>query len=241
MLQEGGLAPGIKPLEALRLFASFYDDADDPERLLGALGLEDARHTYVRRLSGGQRQRLALAIALIGRPRVVFSTNRPGMNPHARDAWERSQVAQRRLTVVLTFLAWTNRQCATACDRRPRAPGGLGTPTELWRGRRGRDGFSCAEARWRSSPRPSDSRPARSWGARGVPDRGGGDPSWSPTSPSGLRRRDPLGGQAGRRSLEEVFLRLRRAAVVNRARAVLRADRQCCSHCGEERACSSPS
>ena len=42
MLQSGGLYPGLKPLEALRLFASYYDDPDDPERLLaprGARGL----------------------------------------------------------------------------------------------------------------------------------------------------------------------------------------------------------
>src|SRR3954462_9497506 len=30
MLQEGGLYPGLKPLELLRLFAAYYDDADDP-------------------------------------------------------------------------------------------------------------------------------------------------------------------------------------------------------------------
>src|SRR5262249_4586233 len=34
MLQDGGLYPGIRPLEALALFASYYDDPDDPQRLL---------------------------------------------------------------------------------------------------------------------------------------------------------------------------------------------------------------
>ena len=33
MLQEGGLYPGVRPLEVLNLFAAFYDNADDPERL----------------------------------------------------------------------------------------------------------------------------------------------------------------------------------------------------------------
>src|SRR3954469_22975246 len=34
MLQEGGLYPGLKPLELLRLFAAYYENSDDPERLL---------------------------------------------------------------------------------------------------------------------------------------------------------------------------------------------------------------
>src|SRR4029453_10613646 len=59
--------PGIRPLEALELFASYYDEPDDPERLLDVVGLREAEHTLVRRMSGGQYQRAALALALIGR------------------------------------------------------------------------------------------------------------------------------------------------------------------------------
>ena len=52
MLQEGGLYPGVRPLEALQLFASYYDDPDDPQRLLTLVGLDDARRTLVRRTRG---------------------------------------------------------------------------------------------------------------------------------------------------------------------------------------------
>src|SRR5204862_7658074 len=72
MLQEGGLYPGVRPLEALRLFASYYDDPDDPERLLRLVGLDDSQQTLVRRMSGGQQQRLSLALALISRQALVF-------------------------------------------------------------------------------------------------------------------------------------------------------------------------
>src|SRR3954453_10281527 len=72
MLQDGGLYPGLRPLELLRLFAAYYDDAESPEALLDTVGLADSPRTLVRRLSGGQRQRLSLACALIGRPEVVF-------------------------------------------------------------------------------------------------------------------------------------------------------------------------
>ena len=55
MLQEGGLYPGLKPLELLHLFAAYYDDAESPGDLLDTVGLRDAAGTSVRRLSLGHR------------------------------------------------------------------------------------------------------------------------------------------------------------------------------------------
>jgi len=90
MLQAGGLYPGLRPLELLGLFASYYDPAEAPDELLDRVGLRDTVRTPVRRLSGGQAQRLSLACALIGRPRVVFFDEpTAGMDPHARaTTWE---------------------------------------------------------------------------------------------------------------------------------------------------------
>src|SRR5207237_10405209 len=90
MLQEGGLYPGIRPMEALRLFAAYYDDHEDPDGMLDLVGLRPAAGTLVRRLSGGQKQRLSLALALIGKPEVVFLDEpTAGMDPHARlTTWE---------------------------------------------------------------------------------------------------------------------------------------------------------
>ncbi|MBK5221701.1 MAG: ABC transporter ATP-binding protein [Acidimicrobiia bacterium] len=72
MLQSGGVYPGIRPLEALQLFAAYYDDPLEPAALLRRVGLADRQDTAWRRLSGGEQQRLSLALAVIGRPRVVF-------------------------------------------------------------------------------------------------------------------------------------------------------------------------
>ena len=72
MLQKGGVYPGIRPAEALRLFAAFYPSAEDPEHLLDRLGLTGVARTPWRRLSGGEQQRLSLALALVGRPEVAF-------------------------------------------------------------------------------------------------------------------------------------------------------------------------
>ena len=72
MLQKGGVYPGIRPVEALRLFAAFYDSPEHPARLLDRLGLAGVARTPWRRLSGGEQQRLSLALALVGRPEVAF-------------------------------------------------------------------------------------------------------------------------------------------------------------------------
>lgn len=72
MLQEGGVYPSMNPLDALALFASYYDDAEDPHRLLELVDLAGVARTPWRRLSGGEQQRLSLALALVGRPEVAF-------------------------------------------------------------------------------------------------------------------------------------------------------------------------
>jgi ABC-2 type transport system ATP-binding protein len=72
MLQKGGVYPGIRPAEAVRLFAAYYDAPEDPDALLDRLGLGAVARTQWRRLSGGEQQRLSLALALIGRPEVAF-------------------------------------------------------------------------------------------------------------------------------------------------------------------------
>jgi ABC-2 type transport system ATP-binding protein len=72
MLQSGGIPTGIRPDEVLRQYAGFFDAPRDPDELLDAVGLTHRRRTAFRRLSGGEQQRLSLALALVGRPRVVF-------------------------------------------------------------------------------------------------------------------------------------------------------------------------
>jgi ABC-2 type transport system ATP-binding protein len=72
MLQEGGVYTAIRPVEVLKLFASYYDNPVDPDEMLDRVGLGERRRSSWRSLSGGEKQRLSLGLALIGRPEVAF-------------------------------------------------------------------------------------------------------------------------------------------------------------------------
>jgi len=105
MLQQGGLFPQITVVEALRLFAAFYPDPEDPETVLDQLQLREAAKTRFRQLSGGQKQRLSLGLALIGKPRLVFLDEpTAAMDPQARRAtWSIIRLlTQQGTTVLLT-------------------------------------------------------------------------------------------------------------------------------------------
>ncbi len=105
MLQEGGIYPTSRTMEALRYHASLYAHPLDPRVLVELLGLGSVLGTPYRRLSGGQQQRLSLALALVGRPELVFLDEpTAGMDPQARLAtWAVvEQLRDDGVTVVLT-------------------------------------------------------------------------------------------------------------------------------------------
>jgi ABC-2 type transport system ATP-binding protein len=90
MLQQDGLYPGLTAHEVLHLFARYYRQPQDIDSLLERVGLGSAAKTRCRRLSGGQKRRLALAVALVGNPALVFLDEpTSAMDPQARLAtWE---------------------------------------------------------------------------------------------------------------------------------------------------------
>jgi ABC-2 type transport system ATP-binding protein len=105
MLQQDGLYPGLTAREVLRLFAGYYKQPQDIDSLLERVGLNIADKTRCRRLSGGQKRRLALAVALVGNPTLVFLDEpTSGMDPQARLAtWEIIRELKRNgATILLT-------------------------------------------------------------------------------------------------------------------------------------------
>ncbi len=85
MLQSGGVYPWATAGEILELFAGFAAHPLDTGMLLDRLGLRAVAGTRFRRLSGGEQQRLALAVALVGRPELVFLDEpTAGMDTEAR-------------------------------------------------------------------------------------------------------------------------------------------------------------
>ena len=85
MLQNGGIYPRMTPLQALGLFHGYYKDPQEIDYLIKLTNLGPALKTPYRRLSGGEKQRLSLALAIIGRPKVVFLDEpTAGIDPEGR-------------------------------------------------------------------------------------------------------------------------------------------------------------
>ena len=72
MLQAGGVHPGLRPQESLALHAALYADPLPVDELIERVGLAGQRSRTWRRLSGGEQRRLSFALAVVGRPDVVF-------------------------------------------------------------------------------------------------------------------------------------------------------------------------
>ncbi len=105
MLQDGGAWSGVRAMEMLTHISRLHAHPLDVDLLGERLGLGDCGRTPYRRLSGGQQQRLKLAMAIVGRPELVF-VDEPtaGMDPAGRrTTWELlQQLRSDGVTVVLT-------------------------------------------------------------------------------------------------------------------------------------------
>ena len=117
-LQTAALPPKITVNEAMALFASMYSNPADPAQLLNELGIAAKGRSYVDKLSGGQRQRVFIALALLGKPEVVFLDElTTALDPQARLAmWDVVRSIRRGgATVVMT--THYMEEAEALCDR----------------------------------------------------------------------------------------------------------------------------
>jgi ABC-2 type transport system ATP-binding protein len=135
-LQATHLADKITVSEAVRLFASLYSRQVDGEALLKRLQLWEKRNSLYAKLSGGQKQRLALALALVNDPQILFLDEpSTGLDPQARH--EIHQLVQEWRAERRTILLTTHyiEEAERLCDRVAIIDEGriiaMGTPEEV--------------------------------------------------------------------------------------------------------------
>ncbi len=135
-LQATNLPDKIKVHEAIALFASFYTRQVDGDALLRRLQLWEKREAGYATLSGGQKQRLALALALINDPQLLFLDEpTTGLDPQVRleirDLIEELRAEKRTILMTTHYIEEAER----LCDRVAIIDNGviiaIGSPREL--------------------------------------------------------------------------------------------------------------
>lgn len=136
VLQSTALPDKLKVKEALDLFASFYKDRASTDGLLKRFQLEEKRDAFYKDLSGGQKQRLALAMALVNNPKVVFLDEpTAGLDPQVRrEIYDIIEELRREKKTVLLTTHYIE-EAERLCDRVAIVDHGkiikTGTPREL--------------------------------------------------------------------------------------------------------------
>lgn len=117
-LQSSTFPDKLKVSEILDMYQSFYWNPANPEELAQALGLSEKLGSYYKTLSGGQKQRLAVALALIGQPKVaVLDEMTTGLDPQARlDTWELIERTRGQGTTIILVTHYME-EAERLCDR----------------------------------------------------------------------------------------------------------------------------
>ena len=84
-LQETKFPEKSTVRETVQLFRSFYSDGPGTDEVLAKVSLETKANALVETLSGGKQRRLAVALALVGAPELIFLDEpTTGLDPQSR-------------------------------------------------------------------------------------------------------------------------------------------------------------
>ena len=87
MMQDAELADLLTGREQIALFASYYPNPRGVDETIAICGLEGFADTRYAKLSGGQKRRVQFALALVGRPALLFLDEpTTGLDAEARRA-----------------------------------------------------------------------------------------------------------------------------------------------------------
>ncbi|MGM1017753.1 MAG: ABC transporter ATP-binding protein [Actinomycetota bacterium] len=117
-LQAAELHNSLRVSELIDLYRSFYPNPRSLDDLLELVDLGDQRRTRFEQLSGGQQQRLSVALALVGKPRIVILDElTTGLDPRAR---RRMWTTLERLNaegVTILLVSHAMEEIERLCDR----------------------------------------------------------------------------------------------------------------------------
>ncbi|MFD8149165.1 ABC transporter ATP-binding protein [Streptomyces sp. NPDC059720] len=118
MLQEGGFPSELTVAETARMWAGCVSGARPPAEVLALVGLDRRSDVRVKQLSGGERRRLDLALALLGRPEVLFLDEpTTGLDAEGRrDTWDLVRALRDGGTTVLLTTHYLE-EAETLADR----------------------------------------------------------------------------------------------------------------------------
>jgi ABC-2 type transport system ATP-binding protein len=135
-LQETQLSEKLTVLETVGLFRSFYPSGLTPEEAISRVSLEDKSTSWIKNLSGGQKQRLAVALAIVGDPQILFLDEpTTGLDPQSRrQLWEIIHAFRKSGRTVMITTHYMD-EAERLCDRVAVVDQGkviaLGSPKEL--------------------------------------------------------------------------------------------------------------
>ncbi|MFF5783937.1 ABC transporter ATP-binding protein [Streptomyces sp. NPDC012693] len=150
MLQEGGFPGDLTVAETVRMWAGCTSDARPTAEALAATGLTGREKVRVKQLSGGERRRLDLALALLGRPEVLFLDEpTTGLDAEGRrDTWDLVRALRDGGTTVLLTTHYLE-EAETLADRLAIMHAGRivlsGTPAEVTAARPARIRFTLPD------------------------------------------------------------------------------------------------